>query len=212
MSDRENFFQAVGELAKMCNATIGPFVLSVYDRALAPYGYERLSNTLGKIIMERGSRDPFPSVLEIKEAMGEAPVTNKTSAIDVANRIWGTIVSHGYTCRPELLAEKIGEIGVYIAKMHGGWSRLCEETDNLKDPTYFKMQLVAEAGAYLEKAAKGKLELPPNFSDEAKALPLNQKALEAIGVAMGQSSHDKTHPQTEGGAVHPLATTAAAHP
>lgn len=167
-------------------------MLRTYDMALAKYGYENLVNALGKIVMERQSNDPFPSINDIKEALGIGEQSDDAKAVEAATRICTAVSRFGYIGKEEEVRPFVGELGWYVVKMHGGWSRLCEETDNLKTLDFWKNTLIKEGKAYLEKSHLGRLELPPGFSDADLALPGNQKALEAIGSGVTRSSNEKT--------------------
>ena len=190
ITPKEQFYNALSELAKACNANVGMFLLQTYEVALAKYGYDRLIQGLSKIVMERQSRDPFPSINDIKEAIGVAEQSDDGKAAEAATRLCTAISRFGYPGKEEDVRPYVGELGWYVVKMHGGWSRFCESTDNLQHLEYFRNTLQKEARAYLEKSHLGCLALPPGFSESDLSLPGNKNALAALGPGVTQSGND----------------------
>lgn len=90
------YFQALQSLAKSCRFDLDEHTLSLYDLPLAHLGYENLYKAACKIICDRESRDPFPSISEIRRSVNpELDHRKKAVAINMA--INNAVLRKGYT-------------------------------------------------------------------------------------------------------------------
>lgn len=125
MTDREEFFTKLTALAGMVsNFALTPTIVALYDQSLSPLGYEPLSRALDQIIMNRSSRDPFPSISEIRKVV-EPEVSERDDAVTVSSLIYKAVAKVG-PYQAALAREAIGEIGWLIVEREGGWMAVCE--------------------------------------------------------------------------------------
>ncbi len=192
--DELNFHKLLNALAGLCQYELDDTIISIYDLTLQKsraYSYAKLCEAIEKIIVERNSRDPFPSVKQIAEIASGGRLKQKEVAVDVANTIVAYIGSKGYTW-PQVsdtfqcdLRKALGEIGHYVVLKYGGWVKLCQDA-NKSDLTTFKAQLRDSAlsvQAHIEK--NGYLLLPRQekigVSDKIKGLVKNSlKSLKSM--------------------------------
>ena len=81
MTEREEFFTKLTALAGMVsNFVLTPAIVALYDQSLSPLGYEPLCRALEQIILNRSSRDPFPSIAEIRKLI-EPEVSERDDAV-----------------------------------------------------------------------------------------------------------------------------------
>lgn len=100
---------------------------AMYERALAPLGLERVNEALQKVFEERSSRDPFPSVKEIKAVLNES-----LSPEDQAPQIAGSIlkaISQVGSYQQARFRELVGEVGWRVIEMSGGLETVCQIQD-----------------------------------------------------------------------------------
>jgi hypothetical protein len=130
MTDGEQeFFVKLTALADLIPGfTLSPTVVEIYSSNLAPLGYEKVCMALDRIIVERSSRDPFPSVKEIR--LRVAPETAvEDDANFIVNRVIRSIARIGpYETAKARVA--IGEIGWAIVQDQGGWEQTCAMLTN----------------------------------------------------------------------------------
>lgn len=148
----------------------------------------------------------FPTVGEIKAAMGITDVSDEDKAREVAERIWGGIAKIGsiigrgvLACddsgkiliengdvvivpdpKWKRLAEHLGPIGLAVVNAQGGWSRICDTaTDD--NATTLKAQWREFAAVLIRKARAGTTDEAPDFAPLPEAA---RTALLTIGEKM----------------------------
>lgn len=123
MTPEQKFFTRITALASMCGFTLSPEVIALYDRNLSKLGYENLSHALDVVITNRKSRDPFPSIREIREIISP-DADPEVEAIEAAGRIVQAVSRIGpYQC--DKAREFIGELGWRVVEREGGWVNVC---------------------------------------------------------------------------------------
>jgi hypothetical protein len=138
--DEKEFVDMMNGLAAMVGP---PFVLTeemyaLYDRLLSPLGYRNLVGALQAIIMERGSRDPFPSIKEIRERI-VPEVDEESRAVSGASKILQAVGQYGYS-NLERARASLGDDLWGIVRVFGGWELLCQ-TVNERNQTTIRAQL-----------------------------------------------------------------------
>lgn len=98
---------------------------------LSPLGYDRLAIALDETINRRRSRDPFPSVREIREIL-EPEARPEDEAAEIASRIVRVVARIG-PYREAAARDALGPLGWDIVQRQGGWMTVCEmlSYDNL---------------------------------------------------------------------------------
>lgn len=161
MTSRQAFISKFVLLAEMCGKSLSEDLVAMYEKSLSQLGYEKLSYVIEQIILERGDRDPFPSIRTIREKVVPTP-SAESEAIDAANRISEAMAKYGYGRREEA-KQFIGELGWLIVQRQGGWENLCENTLTTQMPT-LRAQWRELGKTLWQKAKDGTLH-------EAPALP-----------------------------------------
>lgn len=138
MSLDQAFLSRLQGLAKLVGFDLDEDIVGLYDRALAPLGYDRLCAALDKIA--EGATQ-WPSIKHIREVVTGvrdakvlAPETLDDSRARMAVKsIMAAVVKFG-ACPPpsrrEELVASIDPLGWEVVKAHGGWTYLCECLDS----------------------------------------------------------------------------------
>jgi hypothetical protein len=116
----------LGKLARFTFDEEGDLIL-MYDKLLSPLGYDRVNAALERIIAERRSNDPFPSVREIKAVLEES-----LSPEDQAPMIAGNIlkaISQAGPYQQAKFRELVGDVGWRVVEMSGGLETVCQIHD-----------------------------------------------------------------------------------
>jgi hypothetical protein len=123
----QDFWTRIYFLAKQCKVEFEDDELEYMDRLLSPLGYELVSAALDKIIEARDSRDPFPSIKDIK-AKVDSRLDPDTEAGEVALKI-GTAITKIGPHRGSEFKEFVGEIGWAVIQSSGGLESVCSLDD-----------------------------------------------------------------------------------
>lgn len=147
--DEQGFHTRLVGLASMIpNFILTPELIELYDRMLSPLGYRRVNEALDQIIMERSSRDPFPSISEIKGIV-EPTTDEKYKPTLMAGRIIQAVGRYGV---PNL---KLAKDSLYpeeweVIRMWGGWERVCQDMP-AGGGTFIRSQLEKLSAAVLDR-------------------------------------------------------------
>jgi hypothetical protein len=102
--------------------TLTPQLVAMYDKHLSPLGYDRVCQALEQVMVERGSRDPFPSIKEIR-GLVEPTLDPDAEAREIALRMVRAVRSCGDDEVGQRRArEMIGEEGWRLVQSEGGFS------------------------------------------------------------------------------------------
>lgn len=181
MSAQEAFYTRLTALAALCSGfTLTPDLIDIYDRGLADLGYELAGSAIEQVILGRSSRDPFPSVKEIRAAACPEERPEDAAALIVA-RIYGAIASIG-PYNAASARRTIGDTGWEIVQAEGGWSTLCESVTYDNAPTHkAQWRRLAEAMVRRKEIRARTTELEHRSSDAVLKLPKLNSLLERIG-------------------------------
>lgn len=154
------------------NFALKPEVIETYDRLLSPLGYENVNKALDEIMLERDSRDPFPSIKEIRAKVN--PTLDPTAeAVRLANMIIGGVSKHG-PYNIERAKAEIGETGWAAVRAYGGWETVCDSLSNSNRTmmiTQFRDLILAMMkGQYVPRAPQ----IESRQSDSPKLLSFNE--------------------------------------
>lgn len=151
--EEERFHKLLAILAARCRTELDEIEIEIYDKALAPHGYEAVNRALESILVDRTAVDPFPPVGAILVRLNAA-TTPKALAMDVTNKICNAIRRKGrywsYST-PDMeraLVEELGQAGADIVKQLGGWSAIIEHSDT--NPKHYHLWIRETAQAVLE--------------------------------------------------------------
>jgi hypothetical protein len=126
-------------------------------RRLLPLGADRVCHAL-EGLLETSRR--FPTVAEVKTAMGITEQTDEDKGREVGERMWAALCRWGsQMSRWDEIAGYIGPIGVEVVKMQGGWQAICEVATNDQAAT-FKAQWRGLAAVLAAKGERGVDEVP----------------------------------------------------
>jgi len=175
----------------MCQFTLTPEIIRLYDESLKSLGYERLCKALDFIIANRRSRDPLPSIREIREIVSPE-IDPEAEAIEAAGRIVQAVSSIG-PYQPEKAREFIGELGWLVVERDGGWQNVCRvlTDDNVG---MLKAQWRQMAKAQFARAKSNALTAPQlpkkeSGTEAANILPLDFKKLLPEILTLQNSAH-----------------------
>ena len=153
MDSQKSFYAKLTGLAAMVPGfTLVEETIELYDQHLGPLGYDRVCEALDRIILERNSRDPFPSIKEIRMAI-DPELDPEQEAVVIASRIAGTVSRIG-PYQWELAKELIGEVGWRIVQCEGGWENVCQ-TLTYENQSTTKAQWRNLAKTFLSRAEYG---------------------------------------------------------
>jgi len=133
-SEQQGFYQRL-----MCLASLVPgfqlsqSLIALYDSSLKSMGYARLCFAIDEIIQNRSSRDPFPSLKEIR-GRANPQLSHEDQAALIASQIIGAIRSIG-PYRLSDAKEKLGSLAWQVVQSEGGWENLCTSLDDENLPT-----------------------------------------------------------------------------
>lgn len=180
MSKDEAFVKRLAVIAKLVGFDLDVDVLELYDKHLAPIGYERLCAALDSIIGELGPGGPFPSIRQIKEVAtgdrkADAPRLDDGAARIAAALViqavaqFGSIVGDGpnSTARLEKLKAFVGELGWESVRAFGNWNNLCS-TLTYENTGTIQAQLREYARARIDRKALGIDATPPGLSSHSR--------------------------------------------
>lgn len=122
---RADFVQALVLVAQSCQFELSESLIAIYDQTLQRHGYPKLCWALKTILVNRRTRDPFPSIREIQETI-EPALEAKDIATDSAARLLGAVSKFGRG-RPQEAEVYVGEVGWRALRCWGTWSQLCEQ-------------------------------------------------------------------------------------
>lgn len=208
MTSEEKFFTILNTLARSANFELDQELIGIYDRFLSVHGYEKAFMALQDILVERNSRDPFPSVAEILRKMGEN-IGDKTIADDVCSRMLASMRKHGWpwpdgyfmedttkwsaikktkdgniqhwvgTFKEAVIIE-CGELGWAVFEKMGGYTPVCHEFGGTKNPQVFRAQLREICRSTIELAKAGKLFQVPSLPHSEKLKELVDKSTKTL--------------------------------
>jgi hypothetical protein len=147
--DKKMFVSGLQALAVKTKYTLTEWDIDAYLEELEQYPYEKALLAM-KSFFKNGT-NKFPEIKDFKKAMGVA-VQSQLEPIEeaklIAQRIEGSIRSHGYT-NPDKAEANIGPIGWKIIQLRGGWTSLCESVteDNL---SYVLHEIIGSVAAYIK--------------------------------------------------------------
>ena len=126
MTETQKFFYAklTGLAGMVQGFTLKVETIELYDQHLGPLGYDRVCTALDRIIVERSSRDPFPSIKEIRMIV-DPELDPDQEAMVIASRITGAVARIG-PYQSALARNMIGEVGWRIVQSEGGWENICQ--------------------------------------------------------------------------------------
>lgn len=187
MTPRQAFLTRMTALAQMVpNFSLTRELLLIYENQLKDVGYEKLVHSLDKIIGERSSRDPFPSVKEIRETV-EPRLNIDSEAAIIANQIVEAIARCGPYTTP-----LFDPIAKRIVQMEGGWQNVCEMITNSNLATY-KAQWRNLAKALLEeKSVQGSA--GPTITDQRRQ---NSGGLVSFSSLLEMIPRSESEPETK---------------
>lgn len=175
MATRQEFGVFMYRLA----AAIPRFAPAVKDQAVLDAWFDELGKldtaTLTAIYKRAvAGCDQFPSIKQCLELVGLAPQSAVDKAREVAERIYGGIKRYGEITGEtgkrrwtEEIAPYLGDIGVEVVRLGGGWNHLCEVVLD-SDATTWKAQWRGTAEA-VAKRGPDRSQLGPGW--DGPALP-----------------------------------------
>ncbi len=169
MNPKDRFLSRMAVLAQLYPGFIlSKEIIAIYDQELSSLGYDRASFAIEAIIKNRRSRDPFPSIADIRDVI-EPKIDPRLQAADVASRIMSAVPKFGsgrYQSGDGLkelhakVKEHIGELGWEVVKVMGGWFRVCEQLEDTDTGT-FRAQVRELAESTYRRAEAGLLNQLP---------------------------------------------------
>lgn len=156
------YLQALMALAKITNTQLDPYMISRYDEALSPFGYENICRALDKLFEAVTPGGRMPTIGQIKTELGDIQFTDEEIARDAVQRVRYAIERFGGYRWPDAKLY-IGEIGQHVVNMMGGWDTLCN-TPSYKELDFALVQAREYVKGYVKKNRSGNenkpIELP----------------------------------------------------
>jgi hypothetical protein len=149
MNEKIFYTKLTGLAGMVPGFTLTPEVIGLYDQHLSPIGYEKVCRALDQIILERNSRDPFPSIKEIMMLI-DPELDPDQEAMVIASRIAGAVARIG-PYQSELARQMIGDIGWQVVKSEGGWENVCQML-TYENQSTMKAQWRNLAKAYMNRS------------------------------------------------------------
>lgn len=140
-----------------------PIVVEFWYDALSKYSADQLGSAMKQLA--KGRR--FPSISDIETACGDLQLSDDSAARDVVKRIENCIRRFGYIGWDKVKPE-IGEFGVHLVQMSGGWEALCDIPSE-NDMAIKMAQLREYAKVAWKKDAAGQLDRPPSLPSSQKS-------------------------------------------
>lgn len=121
-ADEKSCLAKLTGLAQLCGFNLTDEVVALYYQHLSTLGFADATKAIDHIIVTRRSRDPFPSIKEIREV-----IKPELRPEDEASEVVGRIVQAISRCGPyESPKEFLGQTAWEIVCEEGGWTTVCE--------------------------------------------------------------------------------------
>jgi len=163
------FHKYLTVISNLCKFELDETTLLLYDKHLSSFGYDKLCVALDKIMCQRNSRDPFPSIAFIESIINPTISHDKMgqTCVDDIVRVFKQDGPNLPKTMSEsdlinYLTENIGTLGIAVLSRMGGYNSLYNDWGNLKldqVPT-FKAQLRRTAESLCALAAQGIIDSP----------------------------------------------------
>jgi hypothetical protein len=138
MTAQQDFYGKLTALATLCsNFVLSRDLISIYDSALSSLGYERAARAVEHVILTRNSRDPFPSVRELRSVVDPEQEPADGAAM-ISAAIFGAVSRIG-PYNTQAAREALGEVAWKVVQSEGGWQTLCEAV-RFDNATTYKAQ------------------------------------------------------------------------
>lgn len=158
MNPQQEFYTKLIGLAGMVpHFTLTKETIGLYDQHLEPLGYERVCSALDRLILERDSRDPFPSIKDIRMVI-DPELDPDQEAVVIASRISGAVARVG-PYQVELAKQMVGDVGWKIVQCEGGWENVCQ-TLTYENQSTLKAQWRNLAKTFLSRSHENYFGLP----------------------------------------------------
>lgn len=176
MNNQQKFYTTLTGLAGMVPGfTLSPEVIAIYDQHLEVLGYDRVCKALDRIIVERNSKDPFPSVKEIRMTI-DPELDPDQEAMVIASRIVGAVSRIG-PYQSALAKLILGETGWKIVQYEGGWENICQ-TLTYENQGIMKAQWRNLAKTLIARGDHESMSLPePKQKAELRQFGVNLKSI-----------------------------------
>lgn len=113
-------------LAEQAHETVSDARMALVAERLMPYGSERVCEALVKLL---DSSRRFPTVDEVRAAMGEATASGRDIGMQVANLLLDGVRRYGEATNPRTAAaieRALGETAWRVVTALGGWNAVVE--------------------------------------------------------------------------------------
>lgn len=162
--DQRTFLNRLGALAKLSGLVLEKEIIGLYDGAFKQIGYDKGVTAIEHVILNRRSRDPFPSIADLKRVGSREP-DEMDQAVEASNRIVEAVSKFG-GCNADLNAPQarkfMGDIAWYVVERNGGFVNLCSQLTASTIGT-FKAQFRELALSSIRRYKLGLLEVAPSF-------------------------------------------------
>lgn len=157
MNPEKRMLMLLALLAEQAGEQVSETRIDFMRRRLAELGAENVCIALEQML-ESARR--FPTIAEVKAAMGIRELSNEEKGREVGERIWAALCRWGSQMSrwPEIAAY-IGPIGEEVVKMQGGWIAICDTATN-DQAAAFKAQWRGLASVLAAKGPSNVDEVP----------------------------------------------------
>lgn len=127
MTAEQGFFVRLARLAKLCRFDLDEDAAGFYDGALSDLGYEKLNEALDQILLNRGSKDAFPSVREIRDIFSPSTTIDSAAQELLSRAIEASGIYGVYDT--ESVHKFLGDIAWKALPGKRGWEEFCMAGD-----------------------------------------------------------------------------------
>lgn len=128
MTKRQEFLTKLSALAEMCGATLTPDIVGLYDQNLLSLGYEKLTEALNSLIINRKAQDRFPSIRDIRDLCEPGIHTIESASQELLQRTMEAVTRFG-SYDPEGARAYMGEEAWAALPGYRGWEEYCMAGD-----------------------------------------------------------------------------------
>lgn len=197
--NQKTFLDRLATLAKFCGVTLQQDIIRFYDQVFREIGYGEGVRAIEQTIVSRRSRDPFPSVADLKK-IACREVDDMDEAVEAANRIIEAVTKFGYR-KPEEAKAWMGDIAWYVVSKNSTWQDFCSSLLT-KDVPMYRAQFRDLALSAIRRYKAGLLNVAPTFkalsgnSGLARINALVSETTRKIGGTHGQGESGRDHAAT----------------
>ncbi len=164
---QKDFLSRLKTLAGVCDFQLNQDLVTLYDRALRRFGYDRATAAVEDAIMERRGQDRMPSIGDLVQRCAPS-LADADLAVEVATRIIAAVPKFGGYASDADVSDWLGPVAMHVIQGLGGWqhfARTFGRVTDAKEVGIWKAQLREHAASTLRQHKAGVLGIAPRFGE-----------------------------------------------